>query len=323
MTWLVGFPDVWPAEVMAIMKELTPEGFRLEFFDPSVSDSPDELIARSDYLFVGKLRMPAEVIEAAPKLRMIQRWGIGYDKVDIEAARRAGVTVAITAGANADSVAEHAIMLMLAASRRLIVADRAVRNGEFAQVNGEMRAKARQLKGRTLGIIGFGSIGRAVAERIVGFGVPVLYYDIRRAPEDLEKSLHAEFVPLEELLRRSDIVTIHSGGGESTKHLIDADALALMKRDAILINADRGSIVDGVALAQALSSGRLWGAGLDVFSQEPIDPDDPIIPLENTVLTPHTAGAVLDNVSGIVAQAFGNMRDHADGRPITARDLVV
>jgi D-3-phosphoglycerate dehydrogenase len=254
---------------------------------------------------------------------MIQRWGIGYDKVDIEAARSAGVTVAITAGANADSVAEHAIMLMLATLRRLVIADRAVRDGDFAKVNGEMRAKARQLKGRTLGIIGFGAIGRAVAERIVGFGVSVLYYDIRRAPDELEARLNAEFVPLDELLTRSDIITIHSGGGDSTKHLIDAEALALMKSDAVLINADRGSIVDGVALADALKSGRLWGAGLDVFSEEPIDPANPIIPLENTVLTPHTAGAVLDNVHGIVAQAFANMRDHADGRPISARDMVV
>jgi phosphoglycerate dehydrogenase-like enzyme len=323
MTWLVGCPDLWPANVMKIIEAAAPEGFEVEFFDPATSKTPEDLIARSDYLFVGKLRMPAEVINSAPKLRMIQRWGIGFDKVDLDAARAAGVTVAITAGANSDSVAEHVIMLILATHRRLLVADRGVRNGEWVTINGEMRGMAHQILGRTLGIIGFGAIGQAVAQRIVGFGVKVIYYDIRRASDEVEAKYGAEHVTMDELLKRSDIVTIHSGGGESTRHLINADALALMKPDAVLINADRGSIVDEDALYQALTSGRLVAAGLDVFGQEPIDDGNPLLTLDNTVVTPHTAGAVLDNVPGIAAQAFRNMRDHAEGRPIVERDLIV
>lgn len=321
--WLVGFPDAWAQEVQAAMRAEAPEGFRILFFDPAAPGHVEEIIGTSDYLVTGVFRVTGAVLEAAKKVRLVQRWGAGTDQVDLETARRLGVKVAITAGANAHVVAEHAVLLILAVQRRLLIADKGIRQGEWGPINEGMRAKAQHLAGKTVGIVGFGHIGRAVAKRLKGFDVEIVYSDVRRADPSVEAELGATFVTLDELLRTADVITIHSGGGTGSAHLVDAEGIATMKPNAVLVNAARGTIVDEQALADALREGRIFGAGMDVFPVEPISADDPLIPLENTVLTPHTAASTIDNVSHVARHVFSNILAESKGRRVSPADEIV
>ena len=321
--WLVGFPDAWAPEVQAAMRAEAPEGFSVVFFDPAVPGHVDEIIGTSDYLVTGMFQVTRDVLEAAKKVRLVQRWGAGTDQVDLDTACRLGVKVAITAGANAHVVAEHAVLLMLAVQRQLPIADRGIRHGEWGPINEGIRAKAQHLAGKTVGIVGFGHIGRGVAKRLQGFDVEIVYSDVRRADPSVEAGLGATFLTLDELLRTADVVTIHSGGGAGSEHLIDAEGIAKMKPNAVLVNAARGSIVDELALADALREGRIFGAGIDVFPVEPIAADDPLIPLENTVLTPHTAASTIDNVSHVARHVFSNILAESQGRHVSPADEIV
>jgi phosphoglycerate dehydrogenase-like enzyme len=299
-----------------IVAKLAPPGFTLSFAEKPDATTP-ALVAESDFvLCVSPVTEP--MIAAAPKLRLIQKWGIGVDKIDLAAAERHGVYVAITAGANASVIAEHTLLLILATLRRLPVADRSIRAGQWAP--GDLRPHARQLAGKTVGIVGFGNIGRAVAHALQGLQTQIIYYDPRGPAPDHPAARH---VPLAELLATSDVVTLHCPGGPANRHMLDRAALAAMKPGAILINAARGELVDETALVEALRSGHLLGAGLDTFATEPLPPDSPLRLLDNTVLTPHVAGGVLDHIEPMAAHAFRNMLSVLHGQPVPAADWIV
>jgi len=261
------------------------------------------------------------MFKAAPKLKLLHKWGIGVDKFDLDAARAARVPVAITAGANAGAVSEHTVMLMLAVYRRLSLADRKLREGVW--IRPQVRGEAYQLSGKTVGILGFGNVGRMVAHRLAGFDVRILYHDIRRAEMAIERSLHATPVPLDELLERSDVVSLHVPLTKVTRGMINAGAIARMKTGAILINAARGEVVDEAAIYDALVSGKLRGAGLDVFAKEPADPGNPLLKLDQVVVTPHTAGSAIDLVADIAQHAFRNMQAVLNGEPLSPNDVIV
>lgn len=221
---------------------------------------------------------------AAKGLLVIARAGVGYDTVDCEAATRHGILVCIAPGTNQDAVAEHTFLLILAVLKNLIVQHNAlVQQGQW------IRRTTRPLRGCTLGIIGFGRIGKAVAKRALAFGCPVIAHD---PYPDHAVALRqgVELVTLDELLTRSDIVSLHLPSSAESRHLINRQTLAKMKPSAILINTARGSLVNEADLHEALISGRLAGAGLDVFEQEPPSPDNPLLKLANVVATAHTAG---------------------------------
>ena len=182
--------------------------------------------------------------------------------------------------------------------------------------------QAYQLSGKTVGLLGFGNVGRMVAHRLAGFDVEILYHDIRRA-RSVEKSLRATPVSFEELLARSDVVSVHVPLTKVTRGMVDAAAMAQMKTGAILINAARGEIVDEGALYDALVSGKLHGAGLDVYATEPADADNPLFKLDQVVVTPHTAGSVIDLVADIARHAFNNMQSVLSGRPLSPNDVIV
>jgi D-3-phosphoglycerate dehydrogenase len=264
--------------------------------------------------------MDAKTLATASKLRLIHKWGIGVDAIDLKAARETGVGVAITAGGNAHAVAEHTILLMLATLRRLPLVDHAMRDGRW--MFKEMRVQCQQVLGKTIGIVGAGNIGRAVARRLQGFEANVTYYDPVRVPADLEKAWNLTFVPMDQLLAQSDIITLHCPGGEENHHLIGTEAFAKMKKGGVLVNAARGEIVDEKALVAALKSGHLMGAGLDVFEQEPIG-DSPLLKFDNVVLSPHTAASVFDNVERVARHAFNNMLRVLEGEPLPEADVVV
>ena len=301
-----------------LIREIVPEGFDVRFAEHPGPEH-EAWLEDSDFIFVVSPVTDA-MMAKAPKLRLIQKWGIGVDKIDLVAAERHGIPVAITAGANAATVSEHTVMLMLAVSRRLTLADRAMRKGRWNV--GEIRPQARKLLEKTVGIVGFGNIGRAVAQRLQGFGVRVLYYDIKGPFDDVAKPLQATFVDMDTLLAESDIVTVHIPGGDANRNLFDSAMFARMKPGVALINAARGDLVDEKALIAALETGHVSGAGLDVFETEPRG-ETPLAKFDNVIMTPHSAGSVMDNVVPMARHGFENMLRVLRGEPIPEADLIV
>jgi D-3-phosphoglycerate dehydrogenase len=231
------------------------------------------------------------VMRALPRCRLIVRWGVGYDQIDVAAASELGIAVANAPSYGTDDVAEHAIALLLSAARRVTRFDRGMRRGEWPDV---FSSGMRRVRGRTLGIVGLGRIGSAVAARARGLGLNVVAVDIRLDDAEIRRR-QAEPRSLSELLGEADYVSLHVPLTSETTHLIDSAALARLKPGAVLVNTSRGPVVDQAALLVALEQGRLAGAALDVFEQEPLAADSPLRSMEQVILTPHAAGYSLDS----------------------------
>jgi len=239
------------------------------------------LIVDADAIIAGTEPITARVLDAAPRLKVIARRGVGVDSVDVAAATARGIPVAITAGVLTDAVADHAMALILSVARRIPQLDRQVKTG------GWDRTPTVDVNGKTLGIVGFGAIGRAVARRAAGFAMRMLAFDI--APDvAAASSLGVTLCDLGTLLRESDFVTLHVALTPATRGMIGEGALRQMKPTAFLINTSRGAVVDEAALLQALREGRPAGAGLDVFHDEPVR-DRALVGLDQVVATPHVA----------------------------------
>lgn len=266
----------------------------------------DADIVVGDYTF--KIPITREMIEHMKRVRLIQQPSTGYDHIDVEAAKEKGIPVANIGGANALSVAEHTIALALLLLKRIIHAHHRVSSGVWAQ-DEMFNLGIYELYDKKWGIIGLGRIGREVAKRVRCFGVKTLYYDKIRFPVELERELQVEYRPLNRLLRESDVISIHVPLTNETRHMISEKELRMMKPNAILINVSRGEIVDEVALAKALSERWIMGAGVDVFSQEPIPSDHPLLKVRgaNLVLTPHIAGATNEARQRITITSIDNI----------------
>ena len=254
----------------------------------------DDLIAAvrdADAVINAGGRFPRRVIDAMGRAKVLVQGSVGYDAIDVDAATERGLPVANLFDYCIEEVATHAMTLILACARRLFFMDRVVRAGDWGRDRRGMMAAigpVERLSEATLGIVGFGNIGKLVAERARGFGWRMLAADPFVKPE-VAAQHGAELVPIEELLRQSDYVTLHVLLNAQTRHMIAGPQLALMKPTAYLINTCRGPVVDEAALIEALRAGRLAGAGLDVFEQEPIDPNNPLLQMDNVILTPHVA----------------------------------
>lgn len=234
-------------------------------------------------------RIDAEVMTAAPRLKVISNFAVGFDNVDIPAATKRGIVVTHTPDVLTETVADFTVCLMLAAARRLVEADRYTRDGKWKTWEPLLLA-GQDIHHATLGLIGLGRIGAAVARRAQGFGMRVLYYDVVRR-EDLERSSSITYQSLDDVLRDSDVISVHVPLSEQTRHLISRAQFALMKNTAVFVNTSRGPVVDQRALAEALASRRIFAAGIDVFEQEPVPPDDPLLKLDNVIVVPHIASA--------------------------------
>jgi phosphoglycerate dehydrogenase-like enzyme len=300
------------AAVTDIARSLTPPGFELVAAD---FGTPEFYAAASDAeYFLGLARtMGTEFFRSAPKLRLVQLLSAGYDRVDIEAARKAGVPVANNGGANAIAVAEHTVLLMLAVLKQLVRFHLDVVAGRW-RPPASSESPVYELAGRTVGIVGLGNIGKKVARRAAAFDARVQYYDIVRLSEAEEDALGVRFVLLSELLRTSDVVSLHVPLTDATRRMIGARELALMKPGAILVNTCRGPVVDETALYQALSGRRIAGAGLDVLVDEPPPKDHPLFGLPNVTLTPHSAGPTWENWTARFRNGFDNIERVAAGR---------
>jgi glyoxylate reductase len=236
-------------------------------------------------------RVDRELLAAAPQLKVVSSFSVGVDHIDVAEATRRGIYVGHTPGVLTDATADHTWALLLATARRVAEADRFMRARRWKVGWSPTFFFGADVWGATLGIIGLGRIGVAVARRARGFNMRVLYYDVRRPPKEVEEEVGAEYVELDELLARSDFVTVHVPLTDETRGLIGERELRLMKPTAHLVNTARGPIVNQQALYRALKEGWIAGAALDVFDQEPIEPDNPLLELENVVLTPHIASA--------------------------------
>jgi D-3-phosphoglycerate dehydrogenase len=313
--------DYLPPAMRALLTGEKPEGLELVFVESAAEEERIARVRDADYLLCTFTPVSGRVIAAGEKLKLIQKYGIGVDKIDLETAATRGVPVCIAAGVNAVAVAETAITLMLAIYKRLCVAHNSVRAGRW--LKSELRTGCFELWQKTVGLIGGGAIGRAVAKRLShGFECTVLYYDVCRLPPETEKIHGMAYTTLEGLLRQSDIVSLHVPLLPETRGLINATTLALMKPTAVLINTSRGGIVDEPALIEALASGKIAAAGLDVFAKEPPDPDNPLLKMDNVVLTPHNGGGTVDTVKRIVGHAFANIMRVERGESLPTADRV-
>lgn len=308
-------------EVRAAIAACAHEGQRLHFAESEARREQLALVRTAEVIVSAGSPVDATLIAGSGKVRLIQKWGIGVDKIDLDAARARGIPVAITAGASAGPVAEHALALMLAVYRRLPLADRQVRAGTWQPA--QLRVACRQISGKTIGLLGFGNIARMLTHRLRGFDVEILYHDVRRADAVTERGFGARHVAFDALLERSDILSLHLPLTEESRAIMNAAAFARMRQGAVLINTARGGLVDEAALLDALVGGRLAGAGLDTFATEPLPADHPLLALDQVVVTPHSAGSVFDNIPNIAGHVLDNIARFARGEPLPPADIIV
>ncbi|MBT9165445.1 MAG: Glyoxylate/hydroxypyruvate reductase B [Chloroflexi bacterium] len=251
-------------------------------------------------------KIDATLMDAAPKLKIVSNMAVGYDNIDVSEATNRGIFVGNTPEVLTETTADFTFALLLAAARRVVEADVHTKKGKW-KTWGPLVLLGHDIHNATLGIVGFGRIGAAVAKRAIGFNMQVLYYDKVRRPDE-ERELGLEYVPdLIELLARADFVTLHIALTGETHHLIGAAELAAMKPTAILVNTSRGPVVDQKALYQALRSGRIFAAALDVTEIEPVPPDEPLLTLDNVIITPHIASASVTTRTKMASMAAANL----------------
>jgi glyoxylate reductase len=257
-------------------------------------------------------KIDAEVFDAAPNLKIVSQLAVGYDNIDVKEATKRGIYVTNTPGVLTETTADFAWALLMAAARRVTEADNYVRSGKWKVGWHPSMLSGRDIYGATIGVVGAGRIGAAVAKRAKGFNMRILFYDVVPRPE-LEKELNAKRVDLETLLKESDFVSVHVPLLKDTYHLINKERLRLMKKTAYLINNSRGPVVDEKALYEALETDQIAGAGLDVFEQEPTPIDNPLLNLDNIVVAPHISSASYETRSRMAEMVAENLVSFFDG----------
>lgn len=301
-------------ELYAVLREEAPPEFRLFLIE---SDDPAEArakLAEAEFVLIADWALAGDDLEAAPRLRFVQHQGVGYERIDTAALAARKIPLCLCPAGTATGVGEHTVLLILALLKQVVVAHNALVEGRWLQW--ALRPSTRDLEGKTVGLIGFGRTGRATAQRLRGFDVRLIVHDpyITLTPEE-RAEFDVELVERDRLFREADIVCCHVPLTAETRHLINRETLALMKPSAYVINVSRGGVVHQDALAEALRARRIAGAGLDVFSPEPLPPGHPLTTLDNVVLTPHVAAGTLDAFRAKMRFAFANMRRFAQGEP--------
>jgi len=250
-------------------------------------------------------KIDAELMDKAPKLRVISNYAVGFDNINVEAATKRGIVVGNTPGVLTETTADFAFALMMSAARRVVEGDKSVRAGKW-KTWGPMTLLGQDVYGSTLGIIGLGRIGAAVARRARGFGMRIIYCDLTRQTET-EKDLGIQYVEVDRIYTESDFITLHTDLTPQTHHLIGAEQFKRMKKNCILINTSRGPIVDNMALCEALRNGMIAYAALDVTEPEPIPPDHPLLKLANVIIVPHIASASVATRRKMALMAADNL----------------
>jgi glyoxylate reductase/D-3-phosphoglycerate dehydrogenase len=304
---VVLMPRLTPA-VLELAEQATPDDLDVVVADVR-RDEEHALgaIAEADFIMALAGAVTHSVLEAARgRIRLIHLLSAGYDEMDVPLAQEYGIPVATNGGANAPSVAEHIILMILASYRNLVAIAGEVRRGAWQSPFSSTR-RSYEIDGKTIGLVGVGTIGRALAERLQGFGANLVYHDIVRLDAETEAALGLTFWDLPDLISGSDVISLHVPLLPETRHLIGAAELNSMKPTALLVNTARGEVIDEEALARALTEKRILGAALDVLSQEPPDPDNPLLALENCLVTSHIAGPTFDSWPRRFRNGFANI----------------
>jgi phosphoglycerate dehydrogenase-like enzyme len=310
------FSPPMPKDIMDECRAMVPQGYEMAVVERGVGGGIEKHPDAEYYVGFARGDMGPDFYKALPKLKLVQLISAGYDRLDVAAARQAGVPVANNGGANSTAVAEHTWLLILGVLKRLAWQHNNVVAGKW-RIGDLAENRLYEVEGKTLGIVGLGTIGKKVARRAHGFDMPVIYYDTVRLTEDQENALNVRFVLLDELLRTADVVSLHVPLNASTRNLMSARQFGLMKPSAVLINTCRGPVVDEAALNQALVSGQIAGAGLDVMAEEPGKPGHPLYAAPNITITPHMAGPTWENWPKAFRNAFDNIQRVARGdRPM-------
>jgi phosphoglycerate dehydrogenase-like enzyme len=303
------------------LRSLLPPGLVLTHGTARGDDHLKEIIAGAEYAIAGQVGVNGDVLRAAPKLKLLHKWGVGIDNLDVDTARQLGIKVARTTGSNAVPVAEFTLGLTLAALRCIALGHAELKQGRWRTATA-MSTPTFMLSGKTVGIIGFGAIGQAFARLLKGFGCTILYSKRTPLAAAEEAALGARFATLPDILAQADVITLNCPLTPETKNLIDKAALAAMKPTAVLVNAARGGVVVESDLVDALRDRVINAAAMDVYEIEPLPPDSPLLTLENLVVTPHLAAIAADNFDKTVNQMFGNIARVARGEPVPERDSV-
>lgn len=321
MTQKIALLQPIAAEMEGIIASLLPPGFTATAVKGRSPEDLKEAVADADYAVWWDVPVTAEVIAAAPRIRLFHKWGVGIDNIDMEACRTRGIRIARTTGSNAVPVAEFTIGVMIALARRIVPAHISTSAGGWAK--NEVWRRSVMVSGKTVGIIGLGSIGRQVAKRLRGFDCTILYHNRKPLPAAEEQALGVQYRSLDALLAESDIVTLNCPLTPETQGLIDARAFAKMKRGALLVNVARGGVVVEQDLVAALQDGTLAGAAVDVFDQEPPPADHPLLRMDNVIVTPHCASTAYENSRRGVSHWLGNILRVSRGEPLPEQDVVL
>ncbi len=302
-----------PEKALALLQDRT----EMRLWETDEVPPPREVLLREVADLDGLLslltdRVDGELLDRAPRLRVVANYAVGFDNIDVPAATQRGVVITNTPGVLTETVADFTMALILGAARRLVEADRYTRANRWRSWE-PMLFLGQDVHDATLGLVGLGRIGSAVARRAHGFTMRILYYDVIRR-EDLEAELGIEFRPLPEVLREADFVSVHTPLTAETRHLIGREQMRMMKKTAVLVNTARGPIVDTRALAEALREGWIWAAALDVFEQEPVEPDHPLLALDNVIVIPHIASASVETRTKMALMAAENLLAVLEGR---------
>ena len=320
MATTIAIIDPFHPNILDSIRRAAPGDWTLSVTDAPTEEARAAALSEAEVALVMATPMPRSLLERASRLRFIQKLGAGVDRIDTGYCAERGIAVARLQAGTSIPVAEHTVLLMLAAYRHLPRLDAQTRAGGWDKE--EVRGENRHLHGKTVGIVGFGAIGKQVARLLSGFGVTLVYFDPLRAEESVERELGVRPLALDDLLAEADVVTLHLPLLPETAGLISAERIARMKSGALLVNAARGGLVDEGALADALRSGHLFGAALDAFSQEP-PVGNPLLALPNTVVTPHCAGATIDNFASVARRAAENIGRFFRGEPLPKGDIVI
>ena len=307
-------------ELRAIIQAELPPRFTLSTTENTTKEHFKAKLADADYVVFWDEGLPADLLNAAPRLKLAHKWGVGVENIDLPTARARNIQVARTTGGNAVPVAEFALALMLAAGRRVVTAHNSMVEGRWAK--NDIWRHSVMLSGKTVGIIGLGAIGTEVAKRLPGFGCRILYHNRTPLPPDREAELHVEYRTVDAMLPEIDLLCLTCPLTPETRNMIAAPQLAAMKKGSILVNVARGGIVNEADLVDALRSNHLAAAAVDVFDPEPPDPANPLLHLPNIIVTPHCASTAFENSAKGIRHWLRNITLAADGHPIPAIDRV-
>lgn len=305
------FLDSIAPEMKQVLLSHKPDDIQVLFWDELTEKEKSEKLAATDALLTATYRVDDKLLRRALKVKIVQKLGVGTDNIDSTAAAKYGIKVGNVPGGNTNGVAEMTIGLILDLYHKISLLDRETRAGDWSMW--KYRHCSYEMKNKVHGIVGFGNIGKRVAELSKAFGANLLYYSRTKATAETEKQYGVTYIELDELLQAADIVSIHLPLNPETRNLFNAEKLALMKSTAVLVNVGRGNVVNEQDLYQALVGGKLFGAAIDVWANEPAIANNPLLSLDNVVATPHVGGGTVDAAINNFQTSFQKIRETLRG----------